>query len=56
MLNLELDIALDRLAKTIKDVSVRIEIILLEDRVEQLELRQQGTKILESMLGHTIGD
>ena len=34
----------------------RIQLILLEQRIVELELQQQGTEILSEMLGYKIDD
>jgi hypothetical protein len=56
MLNIDVDHAVERLVECIKDLSMRLEIISLEERIEQLELIQMGTLIIEDMLGYQIGD
>jgi len=45
-----------KLVKDIESVVLRTEVLLLEHRVTELELRQLGTAIIEDCLGFQIGD
>ena len=46
----------DKLIEDIKSVVLRTEILLLEQRIAELELRQLGTELIEDALGFQIGD
>jgi Holliday junction resolvase RusA-like endonuclease len=53
---LNLDTVVDNLIKAISDVQIRLQIIDVDQRIHELELRQEGTQIIESLLGYQIGD
>ena len=45
---------IQKLIADIESVILRAEIVLLDARLREIELYQQGTKILESILGRQI--
>ena len=45
-----------KLIEDIKSIILRTEILLVDQRIIELEMRQLGTEILENMLGYTIED
>ena len=49
-------LSVENLIADLKSVVVRTEILLIEQRLLEIEQYQLGTEILESMLGYQIGD
>lgn len=47
---------LDTVIDEVRELAIRIQLILLDERIRQLELIQQGTEVIESLFGYQIGD
>jgi len=53
---INLSIAIESLIAQTENILIQVQIADIASRITDLELQQEGTLILEEMLGRTIGD